>query len=161
MREIKDEILITKPHHLLDMIKLYGAGLAKFVPDLEYGHDFYRVGNIILDDPQVIVQFTREGDAVCYPCRFFREGRCTDVVVNNPPEFESKEKWNKEIDLRLCKILGITEGQKMSVLDFAQISIEKLTPKRIGEVWKERPESETLRRIELLRKGLKKYCESV
>lgn len=28
--------IVIKPHHYMDMIKLYGSGLDRFVPDLAY-----------------------------------------------------------------------------------------------------------------------------
>ena len=36
-----DEIII-KPHHFIDIIKLYGAGIERFIPDEPMGHDFYK-----------------------------------------------------------------------------------------------------------------------
>ena len=33
-----DEIII-KPHHFIDIIKLYGAGIERFIPDEPMGHD--------------------------------------------------------------------------------------------------------------------------
>lgn len=68
-----------KPHHFLDMIKLHGAGLEVFVPDEKMGHDFYRVANEIMQNPQVELTLTIGGDDVCKPCRFYRE-HCTDAV---------------------------------------------------------------------------------
>ena len=47
--------ITIKPHHFLDIIKLYGNGLEKFVPDKNYGHDFYKVGNIILAKYNIII----------------------------------------------------------------------------------------------------------
>lgn len=37
-----DSILI-KPHHFIDIIKLYGSGIDRFVPDEKMGHDFIRL----------------------------------------------------------------------------------------------------------------------
>ena len=42
-----EEILI-KPHHFVDIIKLYGSGIEVFVPDEKMGHDFYKVANEII-----------------------------------------------------------------------------------------------------------------
>lgn len=47
-----DSILI-KPHHFIDIIKLYGSGIDRFVPDEKMGHDFYKVANEIIDNPSV------------------------------------------------------------------------------------------------------------
>ncbi len=42
------ETITIKPHHFMDIIKLYGAGIESFVPDEKLGHDFYRIGNLRL-----------------------------------------------------------------------------------------------------------------
>ena len=36
-----------KPHHFLDILKLYGNGLESFTEDQRYGHDFWKIGNLI------------------------------------------------------------------------------------------------------------------
>lgn len=33
--------ILIKPHHFIDIIKLYGSGIDRFVPDEKMGHDFY------------------------------------------------------------------------------------------------------------------------
>ena len=35
--------ILIKPHHFIDIIKLYGSGIDRFVPDEKMGHDFYKV----------------------------------------------------------------------------------------------------------------------
>lgn len=42
------EDIIIKPHHLLDILKLYGKGIEKFVPDINHEHDFYKIANMIV-----------------------------------------------------------------------------------------------------------------
>lgn len=41
---------MSKPHHLIDIIKLYGAGVEHFVPDELYQHDFYKVANLMIEN---------------------------------------------------------------------------------------------------------------
>ena len=41
--------ILIKPHHFIDIIKLYGSGIDRFVPDEKMGHDFYKVANEIID----------------------------------------------------------------------------------------------------------------
>ena len=43
--ECRGDEIIIKPHHFIDIIKLYGAGIERFVPDEPMGHDFYKVAN--------------------------------------------------------------------------------------------------------------------
>ena len=35
--------ILIKPHHFIDIIKLYGSGIDRFVPDEKMGHDFIRL----------------------------------------------------------------------------------------------------------------------
>jgi hypothetical protein len=151
------KVISIKPHHLLDIIKLYGAGLNHFVPDPSHQHDFYRVGNIALKNPNTIVMFTIGNDAICTPCKFNQNHYCMDVVANNPSKFQSKDVWNKTIDKRLMKILGINENDQMTIHEYCQLAFTRLNPGNIKEIWKERPDKETANRTALLLKGLKKY----
>ena len=48
--------IIIKPHHFIDIIKLYGSGIEKFVPDERMGHDFYKIANEIIDNPTVTLK---------------------------------------------------------------------------------------------------------
>jgi hypothetical protein len=153
-------IIVTKPHHLLDIIKLYGAGREHFVPDPAFGHDFYRVGNDVLAYPEATLKFVVGGDDICEPCRYYEDGKCTDVVGNNSGRFRSKEIWNKTIDERLMKILGIKEGDTMTVIEYCKLALDKLSTENIATVWHERPTDETARRAELLIEGLNKYIQT-
>ncbi len=54
--------LLLKPHHFLDIMKLYGAGVNYFTPDLRYGHDFYRVWNKTIDRRILDAMGLNEGD---------------------------------------------------------------------------------------------------
>lgn len=45
--------ILIKPHHFMDIIKLYGTGIHNFVPDEKMGHDFYKVANMIIHNPDV------------------------------------------------------------------------------------------------------------
>jgi hypothetical protein len=148
--------IVSKPHHFLDVIKLYGAGLEKFVPDLAYGHDFYRIGNIILEDPNVEVELTLKADDICNPCKYSRDGKCDDTTFKHPA-FPSKEVLNNVIDKRLFEILGLEEGNMIKSLELCELAKERLSREKIMEVWEEQPTDITEKRIELLVKGLDKY----
>jgi hypothetical protein len=151
--------LKLKPHHLLDILKLYGKGLSRFVPDKNYGHDFHRIGNLVIENPHVLVRFTLGADEICSPCRYLDRNKCLDVVKDNPVRFKSKEKWNRQVDKRLFELFEVSEGEEMTALAFCRLALEKLTPEKIFEVWKERPQAEIKDRIRLLRRGLKKYLK--
>ena len=42
--------VIIKPHHFMDIFKLYCTGIEEFVPDQKMGHDFYAIANAIIND---------------------------------------------------------------------------------------------------------------
>lgn len=54
-------MIVIKPHHLIDIMKLYGAGVEHFVPDELYQHDFYKVANHIIENLDTELQFTIYG----------------------------------------------------------------------------------------------------
>lgn len=58
-----------KPHHFMDIIKLYGSGLNEFIPDQVYQHDFYLVANEIVNNHQVELTLTDGEDDICRPCK--------------------------------------------------------------------------------------------
>lgn len=154
------EVVAAKPHHILDILKLYGAGIKEFVPDPAYGHDFYRIGNLVLGQPDAMLRFTAESDDICAPCKYCISGRCSGEVPTNPEEFSSKEYWNRTIDGRLMKLLGIEVGDCMTALDYARLAYATLTPESIATVWSERPVDETQRRTELLFAGVEEYIQA-
>ncbi len=50
--------MVIKPHHFMDIIKLYGGGIQVFVPDTDYGHDFYRAANEIIGNHRIQIKVT-------------------------------------------------------------------------------------------------------
>ncbi len=83
--------IIIKPHHFMDVIKLYGKGIEVFVPDKKMGHDFYKVANEIISNKNITLQLTIDADDICKPCKSHKE-QCIDSLtiipgftVNNPP----------------------------------------------------------------------------
>jgi len=147
--------ILIKPHHFLDIIKLYGFGLNFFVPDPRYGHNFYKVGNLILRNPQTKIVLTTKADNICKSCKFLKNGKCTDKIRNFV--YSSKEEWNQIIDKRILNILNLKKGDTFTALEFCQLANQKLTSIVITEIWHERPEKETKKRTKYLLKGLNKY----
>ena len=77
----------------MDIIKLYGAGIEKFVPDEKMGYDFYKVANKIVSNPMTVLRITIEGDDICTPCKYYKD-RCMDELFHIP-EFSEKDVYNK------------------------------------------------------------------
>ena len=73
--------MVIKPHHFMDIIKLYGGGIQVFVPDTDYGHDFYRAANEIIGNHRIQIKVTSGADDICGPCRFLGSDKtCTESV---------------------------------------------------------------------------------
>ena len=149
--------IFLKPHHFLDIIKLYGLGLNFFVPDPRYGHNFYKVGNLILKNPQIGIFLTTKADDICKPCKFLKNGKCQDKMKNFINS--SKEEWNQIIDKRILNNLNLDKGDSLTPFELCQLASRKLTPKIISKIWRERSEKGTKKRIKYLLKGLGKYIK--
>ncbi len=147
--------LTFKPHHFLDIIKLYGSGLEHFVPAPDFGHDFYRVGNIILDNPNTVIELTIKGDDICIPCKYFDGERCIGESKNNA-QYPKKENWNRLIDSRLFQKLGLKDGEEIKSLDLVVLAKNKIKENDISEIWKEKIIPQ---RASFLLKGIDKYIE--
>jgi len=154
--KIYTQKLFLKPHHFLDIIKLHGFGVKRFKPDKKYGHDFYKIGNIILENPETLVWLTIGADDICKPCRFLKNGKCVDLSSDLNL---SKQKWNKRIDRRILKSLDLVDEDGVIVFKLCGMALERLTSRKIAEIWKERPASETEKRIDNLQNGLRKYIQ--
>ncbi len=70
-----------KPHHFMDIIKLYGKGIEQFIPDDKYNHNFHYVANEIIKNHHIHIKITLDQDDICLPCKYLgREGRCIDSI---------------------------------------------------------------------------------
>lgn len=149
--------IFLKPHHFLDIIKLYGSGVGKFIPDKKYGHDFYRIGNVVLKNPKILVCLTIGEDDVCKPCKFLKKDKCADLV-SETLGYCLKQKWNETIDKRILKTLELKEGDQLTAIKLCQLTKDKLKVADIREIWKEKPTKDVKNRIKNLMSGLEKYC---
>ena len=93
--------MVIKPHHFMDIIKLYGGGIQVFVPDTDYGHDFYRAANEIIGNHRIQIKVTSGADDICGPCRFLGSDKtCTDCI-SHIKGIRSKNSYNKMLDCRI------------------------------------------------------------
>ena len=148
--------ITIKPHHFLDIIKLYGKGIEVFVPDKKYIHDFYKIGNIILKNKRSLLTLTLGYDDICRPCVYLKDGKCTDAINDHGP-YTLKEEWNRTIDTRLFMALDLKEGEKITAIDFCYIVQNKLN---VFKIWKEESHSLAINREKYLFQGLKKYINN-
>lgn len=148
------ENITIKPHHFMDIIKLYGSGLEKFVPDLKMEHDFYKVGNAILENKNIQLTLTTQGDDICKPCVKYQE-HCIDELIHIP-SFTRKNDYNIMLDKRIMALYHL-EKDKYTAFELCSILYENM--RFIFEVWKEENDEVTNRRFELFRKGAERYLE--
>ena len=99
--------ILIKPHHFIDIIKLYGSGIDRFVPDEKMGHDFYKVANEIIDNPSVDLKLTIDGDDICKPCKKYHE-QCVDPLTHIQG-YTSKDVYNKTLDKRIIKLYNLND----------------------------------------------------
>lgn len=146
--------IIIKPHHFLDIIKLHGAGLEQFVPDEKMGHDFYKIGNLILGNPNVLMKLTLGADDICTPCKYCENSVCMDEL-NIIPGYTEKNTYNKELDRRIVEHFDLDLEREYKASELCQIYLSQ--PTFIYEIWKEENDEVTQRRYELFIKGAEKY----
>lgn len=150
--------IIIKPHHLLDILKLYGKGLEVFVPDPSYGHDFYKAANKIVNRELEFVIFTIHGDDICKPCKYNRAGTCTDRV--SVTSSEQKENHNREIDAVLFRELGLEHGKIYHFRQILTLLNQKLTYEVFKSAWPRANSEELDFRFSNALLGLKKVSRS-
>lgn len=146
------EEIIIKPHHFMDIIKLYGSGIEVFVPDEKMGHDFYRIANTVINNPKVKVRLTVDGDDICKPCKKYCNG-CKDSL-GHIPGFDSKNVYNRALDQRMIEMYDLN---KETYTAEELCSIYYRNKEYIFDVWKEENMEITDRRYELFTQGAMKY----
>jgi len=152
--------LTIKPHHFLDVFKLHGRGLDVFVPDLNYNHDFYLVGNDLLNQKYGTITFTVGSDDICMPCKYSVGGTCTDIFVEDGIE-KTKEKYNRCIDTILLKELGLHQNQAYG-FEFIMEKINScLCSNIINKAWNQNSTEENNLRYYETKKGIDKLTNKI
>lgn len=146
-----NEILI-KPHHFIDIIKLYGSGIKKFVPDEKMQHDFYKVANEIINNPTINLKLTIYGDDICKPCKKY-QSKCMDDLTHIPG-YTSKDIYNITLDKRIIEMYNLND-ENYTAIEFCSIILEN--KENIFKIWAEEENSVTEKRYELFVKGAKKF----
>lgn len=149
------ETITIKPHHLLDIYKLHGAGINHFVPDEAYGHDFFRVGNLILNHEVSHIVFTVDADMICIPCRFCQDGICTDTFLHNGVE-TIKDRYNRNLDKTVLKLLGAGECVAYGYKEVLRLLERHVSERFIAQVWNENSGADNLMRYRNIRIGIDK-----
>lgn len=148
-----------KPHHLLDVLKLHGKGIEKFVPAPDFGHDFYRVANEIVNGEVSKFVFTRDCDDICGPCKYSKDGKCSDFIAFL--DHYSKDTFNKEIDDRLFALFGWQQEKEYGFEDIFQQLMKELDYSLFGQAWKQADEAELRFRTAYTIMGAYKVLEKI
>lgn len=145
-------MITIKPHHFIDIIKLYGAGIGTFVPDTAYQHDFYRIANEIIGNMDTVLQLTVYGDDICKPCNRYNGKECTDPL-DCIQGFCRKETYNQTLDTRLLTLLVLNTDETYT----ARAILDKMWREKSMNflVWQEEREL-TETRNALFQKGCEK-----
>ncbi len=150
--------IIIKPHHLLDVFKLYNRGVYPLTPDLNYEHDFYLIGNLILDGKVDMVSLTIHSDDICKPCKHNKTGICMDSLEID--SFDKKEEYNRFIDKNLLQQFQLEEDLSYDLDKLLNLMTRKLSLELISEVWcYNSKEDNELRFVNTLN-GIEKYIQS-
>lgn len=147
------EVIWIKPHHFMDIIKLYGAGIEQFVPDDIRGHDFYKVANKVIKNPHVILKLTLYGDEICQPCRFFQT-TCQDTVDQTLTT--SKHLYNRLLDQKIMKLYGLTKSQYIAQ---ELCHIYYAHHEYIEQIWNTEELEKLKKRHDFFVKGAQKYLQ--
>lgn len=144
--------ITIKPHHFMDIIKLYGSGITCFVPDEAMGHDFYRIANRILQNHDCPITLTTAGDDICVPCKKY-QGKCQDSL-DHIPGFCSKDAYNRTLDERILRLYHLSKkGHTARSLCQSLYDHHEW----IYQVWKEEADKITEKRHELFVNGARKF----
>lgn len=148
--------ITIKPHHLLDIFKLYGKGIEKFVPDEKYDHNFYFVGNAVVGNEIDKVEFTYGCDDICKPCNYLKQNICIDTFSYNDIIYQ-KNDYNEKLDITLIRLLDIEFNKVYKFKDIIKLLDNKLDLELINLVWHGCNEKENEIRYHFTREGINKF----
>lgn len=148
--------IIIKPHHLLDIFKLYGRGIEEFVPDEKFNHNFYYIGNAVIQNKIDKIKFTYEKDDICKPCKYLIEGTCSDSFKYEDV-FYSKNKYNEKIDTKLLRALNLDIHTAYTFKKIVILLNDQLTQELINIVWYNNTREENTVRYTYTKSGINKY----
>lgn len=148
------DIIIIKPHHFMDIIKLYGFGIDVFVPDEKMHHDFYRFANAIIQNPHIKLQLTKDGDYICQPCIHYHH-HCLDSITHIS-SIVSKETYNQLLDQRIIDLYALHQAY-YSAYQLCQIFYQN--HELIFKIWQEEDYDITQQRHDYFVVGAKKYIQ--
>lgn len=146
--------IAIKPHHLLDVFKLYGKGIYPFVPNFDYQHDFYLIGNLLLEKKTDMIILTSNSDDICKPCKYNNSGLCKDKLLID--SFTNKDEYNRFIDKNLLFQFELEENRIYIFNELLLLIKEKISLERISNIWCYNSKEDNELRFNNILNGIKK-----
>ena len=151
-----EQVIRIKPHHLVDIVTSIGAGKTTFQPH-PYGHAVHTVSERVWADRDALLEMALGADDICAPCVHNAEGLCEDTIDTSfrPGAPSLKREWNLMIDLRWCKRLGLSEGDRVTARAFC----ERLSALAgdLTDIYREVPAEMTVERQRKLAAGIQAF----
>jgi len=149
-------MISIKPHHFVDIITSFGAGLRKFEPH-PFAHAVHTVSQQILDERDILLEIDLGADDICKPCKHNIDGLCQDTIDTSfrPQAPSSKREWNLLIDQRWCDRLDIREGDRLTATQLCKRLREVAGD--ITDIYREIPADRTAKRSATLQEGIRYY----
>ena len=150
------DVILIKPHHLVDIIRDLGGERIAFEPH-PYGHNVHGVAEKLLVNRDAVLQMELGADDICKPCVHNVNGICDDTIDTSfrPQAPRSKKTWNLLIDHRWCKVLGLAGGDRLTAKEFCERLSRNLDC--MADIYREVPPERVAARAERLRHGIEKY----
>lgn len=144
-----------RPHHLLDVYKLYGRGIFPLSPNTDYGHDVYLIGNLLINHKVDSVVLVNKADDICKPCKYYENGICADDI--HKEGFNGKHEYNFFIDQKLLQYLKLDDGAEYNLDTLLSLFIKRASLEMFCKVWCFNDDNES--RFTDTITGIKKYIQ--
>ena len=149
-------MIAVKPHHFVDIITRLGEPEASFEPH-PYGHAVHTVAHAVIEDRDAPLRIELGADDICTPCRHCIDGQCDDTIDTSfrPDAPTSKLAWNRTIDERWCRLLGIAQDDRITARRLCRLILEHLDD--IGPIYREISPDRTAQRKTKLEAGAQAF----
>ena len=148
--------IVIKPHHLLDIFKLYGKGIENFIPDKNYNHNFYLIGNAVIRNEVNKIRFTYSYDDICKPCYYLKNSVCNDYFSVNGIDI-NKNKYNEKLDIRLMELLNLKFDEIYEFKNIIKLLNNEVSLTLINLAWYSSNQEDNKIRYKLTKKGIETF----
>ncbi|MBN2029335.1 DUF1284 domain-containing protein [bacterium] len=124
MHREESNIILLRPHHILDIITHYGQNV-QFKPH-PYGHAVHTIAKKMIDNIDLKIQLIIGADDICRPCEhLLPSGYCDDVLHQlDPPT--PKQDYNNNLDSQLLSYLDILPDSILTLREYLKVINSKI-----------------------------------